>query len=321
MNDLYDARAGRDDPETPGLTRDPDAWADAVLAAPADGDPVPRAVMLVDPTGFRVSSQSATDNVYIDVTDQVDEVVARAQFHGLVQTLLECGVPVLAFPGRPGLEDGVFPNNVFGTAPGRFVVGRMKHPVRRREAAREDVRGVFTQAFGLELHDLSDGPGLSELTGVMAIDRARRCAVCGLGSRADIEGTAAMHRAFDLRATLATPLDPREYHINIVFAVLAGRAAVVYAPSFLDPRAVPAIERAFGGRVLRLTDEEKAAFAGNVLAVTAEDVLLSATSFAVLRPEARAWYAEQGFRLHPVAVDAFEMGGGSLRCLVAEVFG
>ena len=68
----------------------------------------------------------------------VDPERARAQHAAVVRKLGEIGVPVIVFPGREGLADGIYPNNVFATAPGRFVVGSMRHPGRRREAERED---------------------------------------------------------------------------------------------------------------------------------------------------------------------------------------
>ncbi len=48
-----------------------------------------------------------------------------------------------AFRAIRRTPDAVFPNNVFATAPGRLIVGRMRHPVRQREAERADIRGFF----------------------------------------------------------------------------------------------------------------------------------------------------------------------------------
>ena len=42
------------------------------------------------------------------------------------------------YAGDPAAPDGLFPNNVFATVPGGLVVGRMRHPVRQREALRDD---------------------------------------------------------------------------------------------------------------------------------------------------------------------------------------
>lgn len=282
------------------------------------GPPTMAAAMLVSPIGFRISAEPV-DNLYMK-NEAVDPGRARSQHHALVAALGDLGVPVLVVPGREGLDDGVFCNNTFATVPGRLIVGAMRHPVRQAEAARTDVRELFTGALGRRVVDLSRGPHVAELTGPLVIDRARGIGFCGLSQRADEAGCDAMHAAFDLRLTFRFALQASEYHTNVVLAVLAGRACVLHPGSFADPEVAAAIARAYEGRALVLDDAEKAAFAANCIAVTEADVLLSATAHRALRPAARAALADWGFRLHPVEVDEFEKAGGSLRCLVAEVF-
>jgi N-dimethylarginine dimethylaminohydrolase len=301
------------------ITTDPHAYAAAVTALPATGAPTMRAALLVDPSGLRVSEQSATDNRYMVVGTPIDRERARRQWDDVAATLRACGVPVLAFPGVEGQDDGVYPNNVFATIPGRLVVGAMKHPVRRKEAERADIRGCLS-AFGYAVHDLSGLDGVAELTGVLAVDRARRTAVCGRSPRVDEAGVAAMHRALDLRTTLVTPLVEGEYHLNLVLAVLAGRAAVCWDEGFVDSGVPRALATVWPGAVLHLSTAEKAAFAGNCIAVTPDAVMLSVTAWDALCPAAKAWFPRHGFAVHPVAVDELEKGGGSLRCLIAELF-
>jgi hypothetical protein len=279
-----------------------------------------RAALLVDPAGFRVSEESATTNRYMDIAARVDLERAHAQHAGVARLLNRLGVPVLLFPGVVGQDDGVYPNNVFATVPRRLIVGRMCHEVRRREAERQDVRELFVDGFGYQLVDLSTEACVAELTGVLALDRRRGAAVCGLSHRVDEAGVRAMHEAFGLHLTLATPLVEGEYHLNIVASVLAGDALVIWDDGFVDPAVPRALGEAFEGRVLHLSREEKEAFAGNCIAVTPTDVVMSATSWGVLCPASRAWFPAHGFDVHPVEVDELEKGGGSLRCLVAEVF-
>ena len=112
-------------------------------------------------------------------------------------------------------------------AAGRYVVGRMRHPVRQREATRADIRGFFGGVLDYAEIDLSTQPHPCELTGALVIDRARGLGFCGLSERCDEDGARLMHEAFGLRATLLFDLAPGEYHTNVVLAVLAGRAALV----------------------------------------------------------------------------------------------
>ena len=145
------------------------------------------------------------------------------------------GIAGGVFPGGPDTPDALFPNNVFATAPGRLIVGRMRHEVRQREAVRADLRGFFTGLLGYRELDLSQQPHPCELTGALVIDRARGLGYCGLSERCDEAGAALMHEAFGLRATLMFDLAPGEYHTNVVLAVLAGRAALVCPAGFADP--------------------------------------------------------------------------------------
>src|SRR3546814_7318893 len=104
---------------------------------------------------------------------------------------------------------------------------RMLHPVRRREAARDDIRAFFRDVLGYAETDLSGQPHPCELTGALVIDRARGLGFCGLSERCDEAGARLMHDAFGLRATLLFDLAPGEYHTNVVLAGLSGRAALV----------------------------------------------------------------------------------------------
>lgn len=302
------------------IATSPAAFAAACTELPAEpwGPATLAAAMLVSPIGFRLSAEPV-DNLYMK-SAAVDPERASRQHAGLVAALGAVGVPVLVVPGREGLDDGVFCNNTFATVPGRFVVGAMRHPVRRAEAARADIRDLFTRSFGRTLVDLSPGDFVAELTGPLVIDRARGIGFCGLSQRADAAGCEAMHAAFGLRLSFRFALQPTEYHTNVVLAVLAGRACVMHPGSFADPEVPAAIARFYVGRTLVLDDAEKAAFAANCLAVTEQDLVLSATAHRALGPAARATLTGWGFRLHPVEVDEFEKAGGSLRCLIAEVF-
>ena len=279
-----------------------------------------RAAMVVSPVGFRINEESASDNAYMVSAEPVDAERALAQHTALVAKLGELGVPALLFAGRDGLDEAVFPNNVFATVRGHLITGAMRHAGRRREAERQDVPALFREVFNYEVRDLSRLPCIAELTGPLVIDRARAVGFCGMTGRVDDRGCSAMHDAFELKLTFRFDLTPGEYHTNLIFAVLAGRGCVLHAGSFADPDVPAAIARAYPERTLFLNDEEKAAFAGNCLAVTERDVLFSATSLRALRPSSAASLENWGFQVHGVEVDELEKGGGSLRCLIAEVF-
>jgi len=299
---------------------------EAFLAAAGGLSPEPwgpataRAALLVAPDGFRLAEESERDNRYMAHGALVSEERALAEHRRLADALRE-SLPVRVFPGAAEMPDAVFPNNVFATAPGRVVVGRMRHGVRRREAERADVRDYLRARNGSELVDLAARHDLvAELTGPLVIDRLRGIGYCGLTERCDRAGAAAMHEAFGLRLTFVFELAAGEYHTNVFMAVLAGRACVLHEGSFADPRVPAAIAEIYGNAAIRLSDAEKAAFAGNCIALSDSEVWMSARAAAALRGESRAALAAAGFRVRSVPLDEIEKAGGSLRCCVCEIY-
>jgi N-dimethylarginine dimethylaminohydrolase len=301
------------------LTRDPEEFlAFARGCAPDFGPACAKAAFLVAPDGFALAAESASDNAYMDLSVAVDPARAQAQ-HRALHAALASALPVVAFPGDPGAPDGLFPNNVFATAPGRLLVGRMRHPVRQREAERPDIRGFFAGVLGYREIDLRDGP-VCELTGSIVIDRARGLGFAGLGERCEAAGAAAVHAALGLRGTFLFDLAPGEYHANVVMSVLAGRALVIAPSGFADPAAAAAIAALYAPRVVTLDAAQKAAFAGNCLAVDPSHVRVSRAGAAALTAAQRTTLADAGFAIAPVELDEIEKAGGSLRCCVAEIF-
>lgn len=302
------------------ITRDIAAFAQAARTAPADfGPATARAAFLVAPDGFALAEQSAADNRYMAQADAFDANRASAQHRELHRAFAEV-LPTVCFAGDPRTPDALFPNNVFATAAGRYVIGRMLHPVRQREATRTDIRQFFGGVLDYAEIDLSTQSHPCELTGALVIDRARGLGFCGLSPRCDEEGARLMHEALDLRATLVFDLAEGEYHTNVVLAVLAGRAVLACPQGFADPAVVDAIAALYAPHVAILSAEEHAAFAGNAIALSADVVWMSAQAGRSLTPASRAVLSAAEFKVRTVDLDAIEAGGGSLRCCVGEIF-
>ena len=293
-----------------------DAMAARALAA--DRPACARAAFLVSPAGAELAVQSASDNAYMDLKQVFRSDRARAQ-HQALQRALASELPVVCFAGDPEAPDGMFPNNVFATAPGRLILGRMRHPVRQREADRPDIRGFFTGLLGYAELDLRDGE-VGELTGSLVIDRARGIGYAGLGERCTRAAAQAMVEAFGLRALLCADLAAGEYHTNVVLSVLAGRMAVLCAEGFVDPAAAEAIAAVYAPQVLWLDPAQKNAFAANCISLASDSVWMSTRAVDSLRPDQRLQLERAGFVLRSVELDEIEKAGGSLRCCVAEIF-
>lgn len=306
------------------LTRDSDAFlAFARRCTPDACAATAQAAFLVAPDGFALAMESAGDNRYMAEVSAFDPVRAQLQ-HRALQQALASELPVVCFAGDPATPDAVFPNNVFATArvgdEARLIVGRMRHAVRRREAERPDIRSFFRQIAGCAEIDLSSQAHACELTGALVIDRARGLGFCGLSERCDETGAQLMHEAFGLRATFVFDLAPGEYHTNVVLAVLAGRAVLICNDGFADSVAAGTIASLYAPHAVMLSPAERAAFAGNAIALSPDTVWMSTTADAALRPESRRALTDAGFAVRSVALDAIEAAGGSLRCCVGEWF-
>jgi hypothetical protein len=307
---------------TPGptITRDVAAFLDSARSTSADfGPATARAAFLVAPDGFTLAEQSAADNRYMAEAVAFDAARASAQ-HRDLQRAFSTIIPTICFAGDPRTPDALFPNNVFATAAGRYVVGRMRHPVRQREAERSDIRAFFGGVLDYAEIDLSTQQHPCELTGALVIDRARGFGFCGLSERCDEDGARLMHDALGLRATLLFDLAPGEYHTNVVLAILAGRAAILCPKGFADVAVVDAIAALYAPHAVLLSDAEHLAFAGNAIALSDDVAWMSAGADRALSAASRASLAAAGFAVRSVELDAIEAGGGSLRCCVGEIY-
>lgn len=290
------------------------------LAPLPDACATARAAFLVAPAARELAAESAHDNRYMQMDAGFDTSRALVQHAALAQAL-RADVPVVTFPGDAATPDAMFPNNVFGCAPGRFIVARMRHAVRRREAQRADIRAFFHDVLACREIDFSDGSrGVAELTGSLVIDHARGIGYCGLSERCDMDGARALHDAFGLRLMLCFELAPSEYHTNVVMASLAGRAVILAPDGFADPAVPRTIAQAFNGHALWLTPDQKRAYAANAITLSPARVWLSARAAAALTDAQRVQLADWGFVLGAVELDEIEKAGGSLRCCVAEIF-
>ncbi len=302
------------------ITRDVAAFSRfAAECAPDFGRSCAKAVFLVAPENFSLAAQSATDNRYMDLGKQVDPARAGQQ-HRALQSALSASLPAVSFAGDSSCPDGVFPNNVFATAPGRLILGHMRHGVRQAEARRRDVTEFFSSVLGYDTVDLRQQPGICELTGSLVIDRRRGLGFCGLSERCDEAGAAAMHAAFRLRATLVFDLAAGEYHSNVVLSVLAGRAVLVAPGGFADPAVAVGIAGIYPGYEMLLAETSKKAFSANCLALTDEQLWMSNAALEGLPADQQRQLQAWGFRLKHVPLDELEKAGGSLRCCIAEIY-
>ncbi len=294
------------------------------------------AVLVIEPARFAANAETRASNRFQRQAPETEALreAARRELEGLAEALENAGVRVLRFAGAEalGLPDEVFPNNWISThADGTLVTYPMAAPSRRRER-RADVVGALAREFRVSRHlDLSDAEtrGLYlEGTGSLVLDRRERVAYACRSVRTSPELVARFAAELGFTSELFTAADRdgyAVYHTNVAMSVGTG-FAVVAAGSIPDraerERVVGRLE-ATGRAVVRLDPDQLHAFAGNLLELEGRAgavIALSRGALASLDSAQKAVLERCG-RLLPADVDTIErIGGGSVRCMLAEIF-
>jgi hypothetical protein len=294
-------------------------------------------VLMIRPAAFASNPQTAASNRFqTKPSVDADSAEALKEFDGAVSALSNAGIRVHVFQDslEPHTPDSLFPNNWFSThADGTIVIYPMLAPNRRLER-RMDVFENLSRAEGFHVREIIDLTAhesrnrFLEGTGSLVLDRPHRIAYACLSPRTDIDllGEFAQRLDYDLVAFDACDAERAPvYHTNVVMAVGTGWAAVcldAIAPheqkSILDQ--LDATER----QVISLTLEQMHSFAGNMLELQANDgdavIALSNTALRALTVGQRKTL-EAHASLLPVDIPTIErVGGGSIRCMLAEIF-
>jgi hypothetical protein len=300
------------------------------------------AVLMIRPASFDYNPETALTNKMQRPADGEDSrTLARVEFDGLVRALKSEGIEVCAVEdtAEPAKPDAVFPNNwVSFHADGTVVLYPMQAETRRRERRPEVVDAVverlgFKVARILDLtHHEQEGRFL-EGTGSLILDHVERVVYASLSPRthpAVVEEWASemgyspcLFSAFDRGGV---PL----YHTNVLMCVGARMAVIGTEAIAPDDRARTLDRlRASGREVIEIGHDEIVRFAGNMLELATWDEALGDSQVLVMSESARQGLRPDNFARLSAATDAVlavpvptieRLGGGSVRCMLAEVF-
>jgi hypothetical protein len=297
---------------------------------------------MVRPKHFGFNAEAALTNRFQQAGPAVDvSAPARAEFDAFATALAAEGVTVCVAEDsdEPSKPDAVFPNNwVSFHADGTLVLYPME-PVSRRAERRMAIVEQVVRDTGFEIrrtldltHHEKEGRFL-EGTGSLVLDHVARVAYAARSSRTheSVAREWAGEMGFELEMFDATDAAGQPiYHTNVVMCV--GTRVV---PVALDNIAAADRERvaarlgASGRDVVALTDAEMSGFAGNMLEVGSWDENLGDFRILVMSRTARRVLAPEKFARLSAGVDAVLVppvdvierhGGGSVRCMLAEIF-
>jgi len=293
---------------------------------------------MVRPAAFGWNSQTAVSNLFQGPPPGCDlQSRALDEFDRLTDALFQAGVEVHALADRadPPCPDALFPNNwVSLHADGTAVLYPMLAPNRRLER-RPELLAELAKRGGFRVERLVDlthhefhGRYL-EGTGSVVFDHPSRAAYACLSPRSDAVVLRELCAEIDYEPVVFNATGPAGapvYHTNVMLAI--GRRFVVVCAD-----AIPAGQRGgvlerlgAGGRQVESIDAtQMARFAGNLLELrtrTGGSVLaVSGRGLESLAPAARERLAACVDRVVAVPVPTIEdTGGGSVRCMLAEVF-
>jgi len=295
-------------------------------------------VVLIRPTGFGYDPETAASNEFqqrVPVDDARRS--AAEEFDGLIEALRQCGIGFTVLdPIDPGAPNAVFPNNWFSThADGTLVLYPMLTPSRRAERDPDLARVLGAEGFavqrtldfsGWEHHGL-----ILEGTGSLVLDRIKRRAFACLSPRTTERALDAWceqlgYTPIAFTATMDGRLNGAPiYHTNVVMSLGEKWALTCFeAMPYPAERQEVEEELAKSGReVITFDLPQLYKFVGNALELrgpVGDCILLSETAFHALKPFQRL-ALERHARIIPVAVPTIEaIGGGSVRCMLAENF-
>lgn len=298
---------------------------------------------MIRPVAFRMNEQTTVNNYYQKVIDGLspETVNAKAQeeFDTFVNKLRMVGVDVTVVDDtlEPSTPDSIFPNNWISFHESGDVALYPMFAENRRLERREEILDVLEDK-GFVVNEIMDYSSAEEDgfflegTGSIVLDRENDKAYCALSPRADeelfiefcedFEYTPVIFEAFQTVGTERKLI----YHTNVMMCV-ADTFAVICADCIDDKKERKMVLdslKSDGKEIILITEDQMNNFAGNMLELQGADerryLIMSASAHKNLTKKQVA-QLEEHITIVSSSLDTIEAcGGGSARCMMAEIF-
>ncbi len=292
-------------------------------------------VLMVRPASFAFNRQTAVNNRFQTEPEALNHDKVLEEFDAFVSQLREQQVEVMVIDDttEPQKPDAIFPNNWFCTLPGGTLAIFPMHAPNRRLERRNDVIAQLKEKLNIpEVQDWTASEGdniFLESTGSMVIDHENKMIYACLSPRTDevlLDKFAAANGYQAISFIAADEQGRPIYHTNVMMHIGEGYA-VVCTHSIIDHeerKAVTDLLRSTGHVIISITYDQMNHFAGNMLQVqsrTGQKITVlsrqACDSLTALEIEALMAHTQ----LLPVDITTIETtGGGSARCMMAEIF-
>ncbi|MEO8234908.1 MAG: arginine deiminase-related protein [Flavobacterium sp.] len=300
-------------------------------------------ILMIRPVAFRMNEQTAVNNYYQKVIDGLSpETVntkAQEEFDTFVNKLRMVGVDVTVVDDRlePSTPDSIFPNNWISFHEDGDVALYPMFAENRRLERREEILDILEDK-GFVVNEIMDYSSAEEDgfflegTGSIVLDRENDKAYCALSPRADeelfiefcedFEYTPVIFEAFQTVGTERKLI----YHTNVMMCV-ADTFAVICADCIDDKKERKMVLDSLKGdgkEIILITEDQMNNFAGNMLELQGADerryLIMSASAHKSLTKKQVA-QLEEHITILSSSLDTIEAcGGGSARCMMAEIF-
>ena len=297
---------------------------------------------MIEPVAFGFNAQTAVNNYFqqkISVPEVAVQEQAHTEFNAMVEQLRTNGLEVLVVKDtiEPHTPDSIFPNNwVSFHEDGRVALYPMFAENRRNERRHAVLRIIENKKHSItgvmdyspfELQSL-----FLEGTGSLILDHVNKIAYAALSERTDKSlllqfchdfGYNAVH--FIANQTVDGNRLPI-YHTNVMMCV-ADRYAVICLDSIDNAEERSAVVDSLGKtgkEIIAISEDQMHHFAGNMLQVEnnagKQFLVMSQTAYKSLNQEQIDRLSSYNDFI-VVAIPTIErVGGGSARCMMAEVF-
>jgi len=297
-------------------------------------------VVMTPPDQFGFNPQTASSNNFQHKPDlSAHDVRERAmgEFEKMIALLRSKGVSELILPGRKDevTPDAVYPNNWFSHhAGGILIVYPMLAPNRRLERQAQELKKLLTdnnipvsKVFDITSHE--EGGGVLEGTGSMVLDREHKVAFAMASPRTN-------KREFDEWCTMMGfegvffhAIDSSKfpvYHTNVAMS-MGKEFAVVCLESIPDERERADVEqqiRLLGKEIVNISVAQIHQFCGNILQLISKKgepmIVMSKTAYGAFTSINLKRLSQFGELVVADIPTIERVGGGGVRCMMAEVF-
>ena len=299
-------------------------------------------IVMVRPVAFRMNEQTAVNNYYqesVSLDDRDLNKRAQQEFDDFVNVLQSNGVEVVVISDDKTKDtpDAIFPNNWISFHEDGTVAIYPMFAENRRLERREDVLTLLeSKGFLIEnimdYTEAEDEGIFLEGTGSVVLDRVHRKAYCALSPRADEDLFIEFCEDFEYTPVIFTAYQTVEnerlpiYHTNVMMAI-AERYAIVCLDAIDDKKERKNLLKHLkesGKQVISITEKQVEQFAGNMLQVKGKKnqsfLVMSSSAYNSLGKDQIEIISKFNKILHSDLRAIEKCGGGSARCMMAEVF-